>query len=384
MFSTVSTREHHATPSRRHSLKHHARTTAMAVMLPMIGLLPLSSAAHAASDVPDTLTWTVPFGVGGGTDVWARFMSNWVTKDLPGHPAVVIDNVPGGGSISGVNLFSKRAGNGGDEMLVTSASTQYPAMLRDRRVRYDYADWEPIFAAPTGGVVYASSSLGKDSASALKALSSQEVKFAGQNPTGLEMPVLMAFDLLGFKVDPVFGMKSRGEGRLAFERGEVALDFQTTSAFKSNVTPLVDAGQAIPLFSLGMMNDEGHIERDASFPALPTFSELYLAQEGHSRDDEAYQIFHKFFASGYAMQKMLLVPKDIDPELLEQYRQAARDLAKDPEFLKEAAVKVGPYGLMVGKAAAAQLHSAMQLTEAQHAWVKNWLMERHNIRLQSR
>ena len=157
-----------STPKRQ-TLKRHARTTALAFMLPVMGLMPLSSAVHAAAEVPDTLTWTVPFGVGGGTDVWARFMSNWVTKDLPGNPAVVIDNVPGGGSITGVNLFSKRAGDDGDEMVVTSASTQYPAILRDRRVRYDYADWEPIFAAPTGGVVYASSSLGKDSASALEA-----------------------------------------------------------------------------------------------------------------------------------------------------------------------------------------------------------------------
>ncbi|MGS0466267.1 hypothetical protein ACU8V3_03115 [Cobetia marina] len=68
---------------KRHALKRHARTTALAVMLPVMGLLPLSSAVHAAAEVPDTLTWTVPFGVGGGTDVWARFMSNWVTRGLP-------------------------------------------------------------------------------------------------------------------------------------------------------------------------------------------------------------------------------------------------------------------------------------------------------------
>ncbi|WP_245686049.1 tricarboxylate transporter [Terasakiispira papahanaumokuakeensis] len=371
------------TSFKRMSLKHSLKTV-LACLLPVMGVLPLSSVAHANVEVPDTLTWTVPFGVGGGTDVWARFMSNWVTQDLPGQPTVVIDNVPGGGSITGVNLFSKRADADGDEMIVTSASTQYPAMLRDRRVRYHYADWELILAAPTGGVVYASSSLGQDSDSVLKKLASEEVKFAGQTPTGLEMPVLMAFDMLGFKISPVFGMKSRGEGRLAFERGEVALDFQTTSAYKSNVTPLIEAGQAVPLFSLGMMNEDGHIERDPSFPDLPTFSELYLAQSGHSRNDEAYQIFHKFFASGYAMQKMLLVPKDVDPQLLEQYRQAARTLADDPAFLKEAEQKIGPYKLMVGQKAAAHLQSAMQLSETQHEWVKQWLMERHHIRLQSR
>ncbi|MGS0466269.1 hypothetical protein ACU8V3_03125 [Cobetia marina] len=47
-------------------------------------------------------------------------------------------------------------------------------------------------------------------------------------------------------------------------------------------------------------------------------------------------------------------------------------------------MKVGPDGLMVGKAAAAQLQDAMQLSQTQHEWVKHWLMERHGIRLQSR
>ena len=49
-----------STPKRQ-TLKRHTRTTALAVMLPVMGLLPLSSAVHAEAEIPDTLTWTVPF-----------------------------------------------------------------------------------------------------------------------------------------------------------------------------------------------------------------------------------------------------------------------------------------------------------------------------------
>ncbi|WIX32245.1 tripartite tricarboxylate transporter substrate-binding protein [Salinicola sp. JS01] len=347
-------------------------------------LLPLGAQAAETATVPDTLEWTVPFGVGGGTDVWARFMSHWMGEALPSHPTIVIDNVPGGGSITGTNLFYARADADGSQMLVTSASTQYPAMLDDPRVRYDYAKWTPIIAAPTGGVVYAQPGYGKDTDTILAALRESPTKFAMQTPTGLEMPVLLAFDLLGLKVEPVFGMRSRGEGRLAFERGEAGVDFQTTSAYFSNVAPLVEAGKAVPLFSLGVMNADNVIERDPAFPDLPTFSELYLAQPGHSRDDIAYQVFHKFFASGYALQKLLLVPKDTPPALIKAYRQAAATLPEREDFLTAARNQVGPYTPVVGEVAAKQLDSAMQLSDARRQWVIDWLKSRYGVRVATR
>jgi len=204
-------------------------------------LLPLFANVDAEADegasMPETLTWTVPFGVGGGTDVWARFMSHWMAQSLPEHPAIVIDNVPGGGSITGTNLFYSRAQPNGEEMLVTSASTQFPAMLQDPRVRFDYDKWTPIIAAPTGGVIYVQPRFGKKTDVILDNLREEPTKFAMQTPTGLEMPVMLAFDMLGLAVEPVFGMRSRGEGRLAFERGEAGVDFQTTSATSAALRP---------------------------------------------------------------------------------------------------------------------------------------------------
>lgn len=349
-----------------------------------LALLPLFAEADDAQPTPDTLTWTVPFGVGGGTDVWARFMSHWMAQSLPSHPAIVIDNVPGGGSITGTNLFYTRAQPNGEEMLVTSASTQFPAMLKDPRVRFDYAKWTPIIAAPTGGVVYVQPRFGKETGEILANLREEPTKFAMQTPTGLEMPVMLAFDMLGLAVEPVFGMRSRGEGRLAFERGEAGVDFQTTSAYFSSVTPLVESGQAVPLFSLGVMNEEGVIVRDPAFPDLPTFSELYLAQPGASRDDVAYEVFHKFFASGYALQKLLLVPKQVDAKLLARYRAGAKALTTNADFLAAARQQVGPYEPVVGEVAARQLASAMELSDARRQWVVDWLKDRYGVRVVTR
>ncbi|MFC3283098.1 Bug family tripartite tricarboxylate transporter substrate binding protein [Litchfieldella rifensis] len=345
-----------------------------------IGLLS-STASLAQEEVPGNIKWTIPFGVGGGTDVWARFFSPWLSKQLPGEPTIMIDNVPGGGSINGANLFAVRAKSDGSDWLGTSASTQYPAMLDDPRVRYDYSEWAPILATPTGGVVYAQPSLGENAETALEAMLAQPVKLAAQNPTGVELPVLIALDMLGADVQAVFGMRSRGEGRLAFERGEADIDFQTTSAYLSNVTPLVKAGKAVPLFSLGVLNDEGKIVRDPAFPDLPTFNEVYQELNGEAPSGNAYEAFRKFFASGYALQKLIMVPKDTPQALIDTYRQVARDFVDTEQFKQEAAAQLGPYTPVIGDTVQRHLDDAMSIDAATREWLADWLKSEHGVEI---
>lgn len=361
------------------------RAAGLGLLCAGLSPLVLPATANAADpDVPDTIKWTIPFGVGGGTDVWARFFAPWFSDYLPGKPTVMIDNVPGGGSINGANLFAVRARSDGSQWLGTSASTQYPAMLGDPRVRYDYADWKPILATPTGGVVYASPEMGKDADSALKALLKQPVKLAAQSPTGVELPVLIALEMLGVDINPVFGMRSRGEGRLAFERGEANIDFQTTSAYLSNVQPLVDDGKAIPLFSLGVLDDDGNIVRDPTFPDLPTFNEIYQQTRGKAPSGNAYEAYRKFFASGYALQKLVMVPVDTPESLVETYRQAAREFIKTDQFKEEAAAQLGPYTPIVGETVSRHLRDAMAIKDETRQWLITWLADKFDVHLATR
>ncbi len=121
------------------------------MLLGAVAVLAMPMSLNAQDFAGETIEWTVPFGVGGGTDVWARFFAPQLSQALPGKPTVVVLNVPGGGSISGANQFATRASHDGLSILGTSASTQYPAILGDPRVRYDYADWTAVLASPTGG-----------------------------------------------------------------------------------------------------------------------------------------------------------------------------------------------------------------------------------------
>ena len=86
------------TATSRLSLGRLKKAALLGVAIAGLGLASASQAQDV--EVPGNIKWTIPFGVGGGTDVWARFFSPWLSESLPGEPTIMIDNVPGGGSIA--------------------------------------------------------------------------------------------------------------------------------------------------------------------------------------------------------------------------------------------------------------------------------------------
>ncbi|WP_246026639.1 hypothetical protein [Paracoccus luteus] len=108
------------------------------------GLLGMVAATMVAAAVPQvaaaeadfkgkTIEFIIPFSPGGGSDTWARFNAPLLQKYLPGNPTVVVVNEPGGGSTKGANVFATRARPDGLTILGTSASTQFPYLLKDPR-----------------------------------------------------------------------------------------------------------------------------------------------------------------------------------------------------------------------------------------------------------
>jgi hypothetical protein len=208
----------------------------------------IALAAPASAQVSfegETINWIIPFSEGGGSDKWARFYAPLLSEALPGKPVIVIKNMPGAGSTKGANFFADRAKPDGLTVLGTSGSTQFPYLLGDPRVKFDYADWHVVLASATGGVAYLPKELADQWAADPQAvIDGTDFIYGSQGATRLDLVPLLAWELLGMRVDPVFGIKGRGDGRLMFERGEANIDYQTSSAFLSKVTPLVEQGLA--------------------------------------------------------------------------------------------------------------------------------------------
>ncbi|RXJ89795.1 tricarboxylate transporter [Arcobacter sp. CECT 8983] len=345
-----------------------------------LGMLVNVVTAKEVSFKGKTIEWIMPFKAGGGTDKWGRFYAPLLSEALPGKPTVVIKNMPGGGSTKGANFFAKRASKDGLTILGTSGSTQFPYLLDDKRVRYDYDKWEVVLASPTGGVVYVSSKLGVNSINDLNKLKSQELKFGSQGATSLDLIPLLAFDILGLDVQPIFGMKGRKSGRLAFLRGETNIDYQTSTSYIKNVLPAQKEGRAVPLFAWGTLDDNGNLQRDPTFPNLPHFGEVYETLYGKKPDGKAFKAWKTFFTAGFSSQKMIFLPKGVSSDVIETYENAAKKILENDDFKKLKTQNLGLYEQVVGKKADNLKQLGTKVSKDDKEWVKQWLTKKYNVR----
>lgn len=335
------------------------------------------SDADAAELNGKTISWIIPFKEGGGSGRWARFMVPLMQKHT--GATIHLKFVPGGGSTKGANLYASRARANGLELFGTSGSTQFPFLLGDKRVKYDYGKWRPILAYATGGVVYISPSLGVKTAAEL-VRKNPPLKYGSQGATSLDLVPLLAFEMLGMNVKAVFGMKGRASARKAFMTGEVAIDYQTSAAYMSKVTPLVKEGTAIPIMSWGTLDGGGNLVRDPNFPDLPHFAEVYQQVKGKWPSGPSFDAWKAFFTAGFPAQKFIVLPKETPEKMVKAYQTAFAKLFKDPEYISNKNKKIGAYPQVTGKAAEMRFKAATSVPPSAKAWVKNWLTEKYNVR----
>lgn len=322
----------------------------------------------------------VPFNPGGGSDVYSRALAPFLEKYLPGNPTIVVRNVPGGGSITGANQFNNRAKPDGTHVLISSSSTVMNYVFRRAKFELDLSKTQPIVLSPQGSVVYVAPSLGVKSAKDIGKLKGQALTFGGNTPTGAEMRVTTAFDLLGLNVKYVWGIE-RGPARLAFERGEFTINYDTTPGYMKNASQLVKAGKAVPLFSLGVLDEKGDLQRDPNFKDLPNFAEVYEMAHGKKPSGPAYEAWKAVLKMGVMANKAMLLPADTPAPIVEAWRTAIRKTLADPEFDAKAGKVIEGYPQFIGDAARPILKSATTLSPEVWEWLKTFLKEKHNVTL---
>jgi hypothetical protein len=231
-----------------------------------------------------------------------------------------------------------------------------------------------------GGFAYISPDTGVNKLSDLKNFSG-ELFYASQGATSLDLVPLLAFEVLGLNVKAIFGYRGRGPGRVAFEQGEVNLDYQTTPAYVKAVRPLVKEGKAFMLFSWGALDSKGNLVRDPVEPNLPHFTEAYEMIHGRKPSGTAYDAWKAFFVAGFAVQKPMWLPKGTPADIVKTYRDAARKIMQDPKFQKDLQKKLGGYSQYVGKEAQQAFDQALKVPPKSMSWLKRWLKEKFKVQL---
>lgn len=328
-----------------------------------------------------TVEWTTPFSEKGGSAKWANFFAPLLSEALPGNPTVVVKYMPGAGSTKGANWFQKQKTRDGTVIFGTSGSTHFPYLLGDPRVKYEIKDWIPVMATGTGGVAYLTAEDGKKFDGSANALKGGNYLFGSQGATRLDLIPLLAFKMLGMNVEPVFGIKSRGDGRLMFERGEVNVDYQTSAAYLKNSIELVNAGKAAPMMSWGSVDSSGSIVRDPTFPDMPTFKEVCESTDGCETSGEAWDAWKGFFNAGFPIQKIVFLPNGTDQEIVDTYIAAFAKIRDRADFAEISEPRLGKYPMFVGEEAGAGAVAATSVPDAAKAFVVKWLKDDYGTEL---
>lgn len=329
----------------------------------------------------ETIELLIPLAEGGGTDTWARFVGTELTREIPGKPGFSPVNEAGGEGISGTNRFAASAPADGTEILVSTASTVMPWVLGRSAVEYNFNRLTPILATGTGGVIYARTEAGVRKPEDLLNRDAP-LKFGGISATGLDLTTLVAFDLLGVDVDAIFGFEGRGPVNLALQRGEVDLDYQTTSAYAPAVEPLVRAGTAVPLMSFGQVDDKGDVVRDPNFPDIPNVAEVYETLHGQAPRGETFEAYKKLLALTYTYQKAMWVPGDTPRQAVELLRASAEKLSQSPQFNQEVAKVLGGYPLLADQQLAARISTAYTVDAPVREYIVNLLESDYQVKLE--
>lgn len=360
---------------------HHSLRTRVGAVLSAIFLaLGLTACAPEQSQYqpsgPGITDVMIPYATGGGTDTWGRFITQSFAERMDDVDRFQIENVPGGETITGTNAYVNSGVTNGDYLLVASASTYFQDMLDHKAAEFDFSQMVPLAFNGTGAVLWTSEHSQMTSVDDLRNRS-EEATYGGMSASGLDLVALLALEALGVPVKGVFGFEGRGPSRLAAQRGEIDLDFQTTSSYLSQLKDGEATGEVVPLFSIGIPVD-GKVERDPNLPEIPTVAELYDAMPDHTENQEfAYKAFNSFVKPGFFYQKGLWSNAGTDQAVVDRYDELVTELNSDEEFLDKADAALGGYELVSGKEAGDDFKQAMVLDPEIKDYIANLLLDKY-------
>ena len=100
------------------SLKPRYKLSTLAVVLTLFAVLPLIQADSARAE-SNLMRLIVPYGPGGGYDLYTRIVARHLGKYLPGNPKVIVQNMPGAGGLVGLSYLYNIAKPDGNTLMPT-------------------------------------------------------------------------------------------------------------------------------------------------------------------------------------------------------------------------------------------------------------------------
>src|SRR5688572_7324547 len=231
-------------------------------------LVLLSSNARAQSDPffkGKQIKIIVGFTAGGIVDLWARLFTQYMGKYIQGNPDLIVQNVPGGGSMIAANQLYNLAKADGLSLGMVSTGLYFDQLMGVKEVQFDWSKFGWIGSPVRNYEVLTmrSDTPYRSIEDIQKAVQPPRCGTTGTGATGHYFPKFIE-ESLGAKIQLVLGYPGNRDVEVAIERGEVHCYAITKEAF------LREPGSARVKKGFVRVLVQGGLTRDRLFPDTPT------------------------------------------------------------------------------------------------------------------
>jgi tripartite-type tricarboxylate transporter receptor subunit TctC len=265
---------------------------------------------------------------GGGYDRAARLIARHMSKHIPGNPDIVVQNMPGAGSVTATNYAWGVAKPDGLTLLAPHNNVYLSQLSGQKEVQFDMAKFHWIGSLENDDMMM----FGRADApykSMGDIVRAKEPPKCGSTGVGSSDYVVSKIldETIGAKVTHITGYPGSSEIALALERGEVSCMGLTISTFFSREPFLTWQKTKFVRF----LTQSGH-KRDPRLPDAPTIYELmdeFKTPPTKRRVAEAMN-------QGGEWARALMAPPATPSERVALLRAAHEKMVKDPDLLAEA------------------------------------------------
>jgi tripartite-type tricarboxylate transporter receptor subunit TctC len=300
----------------------------------LFGFALLHGIAHADSDEffkGKTVRLVVGTSSGGAMDEWARFIAPHLGRNIPGSPDIVVQNMPGGGTVIAANYIYNIAKPDGLTLGLVNPAIYVDQLLGAKEVRFDWPKLSWIGSPERiDQVLFIRADFPQKTIDDLrKAPEAPRCAATGRSGAGYFLPKLLE-DGLGLKVQMVVGYGGGGDMNLAMEKGEVQCRAGTVSAYvgREPTRTWIKTGFVHALVQSGT-------KRYSKLPDVPT---LYELMETYKTPDATRRVAKVLLSSG-ELGRPFFGPPDMPSDRLKILRGAFTKTMNDEALLAEAKKK---------------------------------------------
>ncbi len=265
---------------------------------------------------------------GAASDLYARVVANHLPKQLPGRPDVIVQNMPGGGSITAANYVYSVAKPDGLTLGAVTAPIYFAQLLGRKEVQFDWAKFTWIGTPEENDEMFfiRSDLPYKNLLDLRKAVEPPRCGAPGVGSTGYYIPKLLE-EVFGLKIVMVTGYPGAADVDIAVERNEVHCRGTTVSAFFGR-----EPGRTWAKTGFARILVQTGEKKNHRLPDTPTIWNL-MEQE---KIPEAKKRLARVVLGPGAFGRPIVATPGIPAERVKLLREAYTRMLNDPDFIADA------------------------------------------------